>query len=130
MSKVRVVHYATLRECMEAYYRGPVPAHGTWIGYDRNRKPYRRTMRWIMRAHRRRRCWAWVENQHIIHIWTTRETSMRELVRVLAHEIGHTEKPYMRRDREEAKAAQYEFVALTAYDIASQLRRRNRVGMT
>ena len=68
--------------------------------------------------------WGFCNDKQEIHIWTKPDTSEREKLRLIAHEIGHTRRPYHKAiQEEEAKAERYAEVTAKAYDLLQQLNR-------
>ena len=71
-------------------------------------------------------CWAWVENKTIIHFFISSQATMLQLVKLFAHELGHTQRPYHRTLKEEQKADKYSNVAAAAYAMAEQAIETNK----
>ena len=66
--------------------------------------------------------WGFCNEKEEIHIWATPETSKRDKLRLIAHEIGHTTRPFHKDIQlEETKAERYAEVAAKAYDLLEQL---------
>ena len=64
-------------------------------------------------------CWGWVRGKSEIHFWFEVGTAVESLVAMLAHELGHMERPfYKEHKKEEKKACKYGRVALEAYRLA------------
>ncbi len=74
----------------------------------------------------RRGCWGWIEAKRHIHVWISGRASLEDAVGLVAHELGHAEKPWCGASREERKAAKYESVAMMAVKIVRDLRRKGR----
>jgi len=61
-------------------------------------------------------------NPYQIHIWIDiKKASFEEVLRLLAHEIGHCQAPFHDRRKEEMKAGLYEKVALSAYSLVNDM---------
>ena len=72
-----------------------------------------------MRGH-----WGFCNDKEEIHIWCTPDTPDEKKLRLIAHEIGHTKRPFHKDiEKEEAKAEQYAEVTAKAYDLMQQLNR-------
>ena len=68
--------------------------------------------------------WGFCNDKEEIHIWCTAKTTEREKLRLIAHEIGHTQRPYHKNiEEEEAKAERYAEVSAKAFDLMQQLNR-------
>lgn len=76
-----------------------------------------------MKERRKEGTWGFCRNKKEIHVWVDKKVaSKRSIVRLLAHEIGHKQRPFHRlSSKEEDKAESYAAVALTAYDIMEHL---------
>lgn len=63
-----------------------------------------------------------VDKKHI-HLWFNKEiVGMERLIAIIAHELGHIQRPYHRRGEfEEKKAEVFSHVALVAYGAAKEL---------
>jgi len=125
----KIAQYRSLISCMAAFFRCPpskIPTRGNWEGYDRNGRKVRRSMKEVLRLHRDRGCWGWVEHHRTLHLWVSRKASFSEAVALVAHELGHLERPWGHGSREEKKAARYEAVAQNAVDLLAVLRKRPR----
>ena len=115
-----IVRYKTLDACMKAF---GVEGLGHWKWMDADGKLFTMSLKEMKAKSRKRRCWAWVENKETIHLWMGNGCKEETLVRVLAHEMGHMERPFHRGPIEEQKAAKYERVAMDAYRMAKKIRR-------
>lgn len=122
--KLDVFRYDTLEACMAAFYGC------TEIGLlDQPRTRWehkgRETVWPIRRVIRNRKkigTWGWAENKKAIHVWITKEASMQSVIHLVAHELGHLERPYrMDKFEEERKAVKYSEVATLAFEISEDL---------
>ena len=123
--QVQVVVYRSLEGCMKAFGETKL-GHFEWMSADG--KKYRMSLKETVRLSRAAGCWAWAEDKKAIHLWMGKGCTKEELFGVLAHEIGHMERPFHRTLREEQKAAKYERVALAAYGLMPRVWRRRRTG--
>ena len=120
-----VIRHATLRACMAEFLRCDLDEvesqDGTWIwgDYDgEHSMPMKEAISKILSS----RVWGWLEGKDTMHIWFAKNVDPRRLIAVIAHEMGHSNRPYHRDTvREEQKASRYEWVAFTAFDIMSDL---------
>jgi hypothetical protein len=116
---IKVKRYRTYLQCLAAYHGcrpSEVPHSGYWEYHDGKRM--RRTsqkicIRWI----RSRGCWGWCEGKKVIHLWFTRKAKFEDVISLIAHELGHIQKPWGTRAKEEKKANLFEFVARDAVKI-------------
>jgi len=123
---IKVRKYDDLKECIAAYFEcdvDEIPSQeGMWYWSDADGTRHSWTMDDALSHIMKKNCWSWVDDKEIIHIWYAPEVERYTLISVLAHELGHIERPYHRdRFAEEQKAAKYERVAETAMDIARDL---------
>ena len=117
---MKIVKYRTARECLAAYHGcGPseIPLPGVWIYYDRKGNQRRHRYKECYESILKRGCWAWCENKSTLHLWISRRAKFADAIGLIAHEVGHCQKPYLRFGREETKAARYEYVAQEAAKI-------------
>jgi hypothetical protein len=117
---IKVVRHDTLRDCFEAFIGRSMDDEdiklGYWAGHD-GTKPFKIKLSKFMQT--TRLCWGWSSyHDRIIHLWKTDDCPEIELLSLLAHEIGHFQRPrYQMKDDEEKKASIYERVAKTAYEM-------------
>jgi hypothetical protein len=117
-----IVLYDSLEACMRAFFGGSRPPRdGAWTWQDADGEIHELSMVKSRAAIRRRGCWAWVENKTTIHAWISDRAAPRKVFRMLAHEIGHMERPYHRDLAEERKANKYARVALAAWDAMADV---------
>jgi len=63
-------------------------------------------------------CWGWCENRSILHLWISRRARFVDALNLIAHELGHCQKPHHNsRSKEEIKAANYGSIAESALEI-------------
>ena len=66
-------------------------------------------------------CWAFVYGEDV-HIWFNSNVTRKELLGLIAHELGHNEEPqYSDYDKEEDKANRYQDVSKLAYDAMKRI---------
>lgn len=120
-----VIRYATSRACMAEFLDCEVDEvedqDGTWIwgDYDgEHSMPMKEAISKILSS----RVWGWLGNKDTMHIWFAKNVDPKRLMAVIAHELGHSNRPWHRDTvREEQKASLYEEVAGTAFEIMSDL---------
>lgn len=123
---LKVIRYETLLECM-AEFLGCDESEvedqdGTWIWGDWTGKEYRMSMKEAISKIVGDDVWSWLEDKETIHIWFDENVGSKRLLEVIAHEIGHSCRPFHRGAiKEEQKANTYEMVAGTAFDIMNDL---------
>ena len=123
-AKIHVVNHTDLLNCLATYFGCPIndlynmPFH--WSDDAGN---HVWGMRRYIRCIKQRGTWGFAENKKRIHIWFKKGTSEANLLKLLAHEIGHLQRPWKRnRILEETKAINYAYVALSAYEIMLNLK--------
>ena len=120
-----VVRYRTLRDCLAEYFGckpAEVPKRGHWHWTDMDGKRHKDTMAKTMRRMRNRGCWGWCEGKAKIHVWINSRCKPIDAIALIAHEIGHTQKPFrVTSDAEERKANTYESVAKGAIQVYGAL---------
>ena len=132
MKTTKVVKYRTARECLAAFHRcrvSELPKHGYWVCVDSKGIKRRLTVKANREEIKRRGCWGWCEDKKVLHLWISRRAKLAEVIGLIAHEIGHCEKPYLRRAAEERKASKHEKVARNAAAVYQWFfdKRRRRV---
>jgi hypothetical protein len=126
MTKVKIIRYKTLGECFRAIH-GIAPQSKVMHFWNEDGKKKKITRRlWLKRA-RQWGFWGWSSRSDSeIHIWINRRKAKdRDCVDLLTHELGHLQKPHFRtRKDEEIKAGKYATVAIQAYDILKNIKRK------
>jgi hypothetical protein len=129
---VEIIRHRTLNSCLAAFHGCKVselPKRGYWTFHNRQGKRVRLSVGACMRDMRKRGCWGWVLGKRWIHLWVSGRATMPEAISLIAHELGHCEKPnFGHGAREEQKAAKYEDVARRAEELAWRLVREQRYG--
>lgn len=119
--------YSTLLECMASYFNCDVSEVKSQQGYWEWVKPdgtkCRHTVQVVIDlVIEKNKVWAWIEDKHIIHIWHDKEADQQEIISTLAHEIGHSYRPFHRdRHKEEIKAEKFADVAAQAFYLMNNL---------
>lgn len=127
--KLQFIRHRSLEACIAAYFHTrpsrcfslKFPRRGFWEFYDQHGKRHRWSMARTLRSCRTWGTWGWAQGKRRVHLWIAPYAEFNEIVRLLAHEIGHTQKPHLPPAREEQKAAKYETVALLAVKMARRL---------
>ena len=117
--------YDTIETCIAAFYgceEGEIHDQEKWT-WEHNGKITVWGMRRMIRSRKQCGTWGWCE--HItkdLHVWVADYAEPKCVIRLLAHEIGHRQRPYKRDNfAEERKASLYEDVALTAFEIMEDI---------
>jgi len=123
---LKVIRYETRFESMAEHLGCDVSEvedkDGTWIWGDWAGGEHSMSMKEAIPYALSREVWGWSENKDTVHIWFGKNVDPKKLLEVIAHEVGHTCRPYHRGSfKEERKASRYEEVAGTAYEIMSNL---------
>lgn len=126
-NKPTIVRYRTANQCLAAYHGcrvSELPSRGYWYFFDRKGKRVRLSVKACHKEIVRRGCWGFCRDKSSIHVWISSRATTKEAVALLAHELGHCQKPWLSRGREEIKAAGYERVAETAIAALLDMRRK------
>lgn len=124
---LKVIRYETLLECMAEFLDCEVSEvegqPGTWIWGDWAGEEHRMSMKKaISKILSDDEIWGWLEDKETMHLWFEKGIDPKSLIRVIAHEVGHSCRPFHREAvREEQKACMYGMVAGTAFDIMNDL---------
>lgn len=124
---LRVIRYDNLLDCMAEYLGCEVSEvedqDGTWIWGDWMGNERSMSMKdAIARILSDDDIWGWLEGKEIIHIWFEKDIDPKKLIGVIAHEIGHSCRPFHRDTvKEEQKACMYQMVAGVAFDVMNDL---------
>lgn len=113
-----IVRYKTFSKAMTACF-GPRQIIHAWDGDG----PYEMTRKQFMSARRHAKCWGFANfDTKTIHLWVGYGCTRDHLISLLAHELGHMERPRPRdKQKEEAKAITFARVALTAHKMMVEL---------
>lgn len=118
---MKMVRYETKKECLEALGIDS-NTKGYWEWADADGTKHREHYKHAINTLKKRACWGWVENKETIHIWIGKKAKLDEVIEVLAHEIGHAQRPFHRNVfSEETKASKYAQTAVTALNAATEL---------
>jgi len=64
--------------------------------------------------------WAYLRGD-VVHLWFDKSADFKDVLGLVAHELGHLEKPYYGFIREEKKACRYSDIAELAYEITERV---------
>ena len=124
MDKIKIVRYETLKECLEALGVDP-DTKGYWEWADANGTRHKERYGKAIDKIRKFKCWGWADKgygKREVHVWIGKRATLKDVVSLLAHEMGHLERPFHdTRFAEETKAAKYERVAFNALGAAQEL---------
>lgn len=113
---ITIFRYPTSKSCMEAFFERDIDKVKICKGYDDEGNPWKCTSDEFLKYIRKNGCWAFIDLDNTIHIWHRKNTSIEKLVELLAHELGHTQRPYKYDlKEEEIKAGKYSHTARYAY---------------
>lgn len=121
---VTVLTYDTLEECIAAFHNcgtAEIYSKGPWT-WEQDGVITVWGMRRMIRCRKKEGTWGFCEDKGDIHVWVDKHTQPKKIVRMIAHEIGHKQRPF-KRDifAEERKAEVYADVALTAFEIMEEI---------
>ena len=125
---IQLIVYDTLLECMAAFFDCDTSEvqkqEGVWEWADWDGEQHSQSTREaISTILKERKVWGWVEEKSIVHLRKDEEATQKEILNVLAHEIGHTHRPYHKDSfKEEQKAEKYAEVATLAFDMMNSLK--------
>lgn len=123
----KIVRYVTFKEIWEVFIEqggmGIDQEAGTWEYSDVHGEVFVEKISTMKRRVMKEGCWGFLQNKDEIHVWIKdREVPLWKIIRLLAHEMGHAERPFHRTAiKEEQKAARYADVARAAYLMAQDL---------
>ena len=123
--EIDIITYKTINDCLAAFYGidkkelSEVDGHFEWK--DCNGREFTMEAQKAIQMIRKKKVWGWVEGKKTIHAFIRKSASLRDIIELLAHEVGHMQRPFYRSLKEEQKANIYEEVAVCAFDIATQL---------
>ena len=124
---IQLIVYDTLLECMAAFFDCDASEvqeqEGVWEWADWDGERHTESAKEVISTIlAESKVWAWVENKSIVHLWKDKEATQKQILNVLAHEIGHTHRPYHKDSfKEEQKAEKYAEVASLAFDMMKDL---------
>lgn len=119
--KLSLMIYATPEEIVEAFY-GPLDQIESIGGFDGDGVNYTLSVEDMLTSVRKMGCWGFCDNKTCIHVWFAADVDIKDLIRLLAHERGHSLRPFLRDSAaEERKAGKYEEAAVFAFEIAQEL---------
>jgi hypothetical protein len=123
---IRIIKYRTINSCLAAYYECKVSEldsiEGTWYSLDSKGVEDTCPNQEAIASIRKLNAWGWIEGKEDIHCFFRKKASMHEIIGLLSHEIGHTQRPFHRDLVEEQKACKYASVACDAFNLAVQIK--------
>ena len=108
---ITVKTYKSLTKCLKTFFNGTIPESGWWEWLDADGCKHKIKLQDAIKRHKKEGCWGWVENKDTIHLWVGKKCSSENLIRLIAHELGHMNRPFHRSLIEEQKAERYAAVA-------------------
>lgn len=125
---ISLVPYDSLEECMASFfYCEPKELKNlpNWKWIDEGRYKVWPMTR-VLRIRRKRGTWGFCRDKKEIHIWIGINAKKKSIIRLLAHEIGHTKRPYKRiKELEEDKAEVYAEVARMSFEMMEYILEKN-----
>lgn len=122
---IEIKTYKRFADCFKAYfYPGKVPQKGYWRWMDENGKKRQLCLKKTIAAIKANKCWGWLEKKTIIHLWIGAGCNDVDIIRLIAHELGHAKRPFHRSLKEEMKAEKYASVAELAFLIMEDVKKR------
>ena len=123
---LKVIRHETLRSCMAESLYCEVEElddqDGTWEWADWDGEKHSMSMKEAISKISSEEVWGWLDGKDTVHLWFDKNVDPKRLIAVIAHEVGHSYRPYHRdRFKEEQKAGLYEVVAGTAFEIMMDL---------
>ncbi len=123
--KIKIKIYDSCQECFEAHLGCKISEVGEMGGFDGQGKEYKFTPAQAMENMIERGYWGFCDDKTdipVLHIWYSPDCEIDDLIHLLAHERGHSLRPYYRSEKkEEMKADQYGETARFAYQVALQM---------
>lgn len=118
---MEVIWYKTANKCLAAFHQCKVselPSKGWWEYCDRNGEQCRMSVKEAKEEINKKGCWGWCENKETLHLWISSRASLLDAIELIAHELGHCERPYyFSSSKEEKKASVFGKVAYDALNI-------------
>ena len=115
---IDIVRWTTLSGCIEECFGPRLRASG----YHTDGEKYSMSQKAFRREVLTKGCWGFCEGKRKIHVWIGKRATLEQVVRLMAHEAGHMERPHRRTHKaEESKAGSYEAVSVFALRVARDL---------
>lgn len=127
---MKVVWYRTARQCLAAFCdcRPNAVAQPGWIMVWEGDGYFRRKSRKVAyRSILDMGCWGFCAGKRTLHLWISRRANRADALGLVAHELGHCQRPHCRdKGREEQKANKFDEVAVNAMRIILDRKRNSR----
>ena len=127
---IKIKIYDSAQECFEAHLGCKLSEVDVMGGCDGDGNEYEFTPEAAMENMAKTGCWGFCDDKAIIptlHIWCSPDCQVDNLIHLLAHERGHSLKPWHRSEaKEEIKAERYGETARFAYQVALQVKELTR----
>lgn len=124
---IKLVRHDNILDCMAAYFECSVPElktlKGDWTWMDEDGQIHSKPMKAALTTLViERKVWGWLDDRRVLNIWVSEKAEPWQVLRVMAHELGHCLKPFYKNNlREEKKAAKYAKVATKAFVLMEEL---------
>jgi len=120
---IKIMIYDSAQECLESHLGYKFSEISEMGGYDGQGNEYRFSPEQALENMTERGCWGFCNDKDTFHIWVAADCAIDDLIHLLAHERGHTLRPFYRQEeKEEIKAERYGETARFAYQIATQIK--------
>ena len=123
---IKIKMYDSAQECFEAHLGCKLSDVDVMGGCDGNGNEYKFTPETALENLVKTGCWGFCDDKGVVpilHIWCSPDCQIDNLIHLLAHERGHTLRPWHRsQEKEEMKAERYGDTARFAYQVALQVK--------
>src|SRR3990170_330521 len=92
---IEIIRHPTLKSCLKEYGLDP-NSKGYWEWADADGTKHRTKKGTAYSSIQKRKCWGWTEDKKRIHVWIGKKANLLDIVDLLAHEFGHTNRPFYR----------------------------------
>lgn len=128
---IDAIEYETINECLAVFFDCKPSElkkiRGFWEWKNSDGSYEKEPVQKGIRQARRRACWGFVRGKKEIHYFIRKRATMRNVIDLFAHELGHMERPHHRSADEEYKANRYSVVAISAYAFANELLKSGKI---
>lgn len=125
VKEVPVVQYKTINACMAAYFCCDVKdldtLEGKWKFMSADGTEDICANKDAIKDIRKLSAWGWVEGKETIHLFVRKSAKLKDVISLLAHEVGHTRRPFHKSVIEEKKACIFAEVARCAFDLSTEI---------
>jgi hypothetical protein len=123
---INIKRHRTINSCLAAYFSCKVKdldsIDGDWVWMNSFGEYHSCPNQDKIKEIRKENTWGWICDKNTIHLFIRKKATMAEIIYTVAHEFGHTHRPFHRNMVEEQKASKYADVAIVAYELAELLK--------